>query len=76
METKQMCSNIADFATWLNYQLTLHNMKVSYLSKISGVHANTIRNYLSHRCEPTLYNTILIVRAFGYELEAVKSDNK
>lgn len=72
METKQMYSNIDNFAEWLGRQIKERNITVTKLSKISGVHPNTIRNYLAHRCEPTFYNVVLLVKALGYELEAVQ----
>ena len=72
METKQMCSNLADFAGWLRQQMNEQKLNVTKLSVLSGVHPNTIRNYLAHRCEPTHYNVLLLVQALGYELEAVK----
>ena len=75
METKQMYSNVeilGDFPEWLRTQLTDKNMKVARLSKLSGVHPNTIRNYLAGRCEPSYYNVILLVKALGYELGVVK----
>lgn len=72
METKQMYSNIDDFAKWLSYQIKEQHITITKLSKISGVHPNTIRNYLAERCEPTFYNARCLVKALGYELEAVK----
>lgn len=72
METKPMCSNVDNFGKWLSHQLRDRNMTVTKLSKISGVHPNTIRNYLAERCEPSFYNVLLIVKALGYKLEAVK----
>lgn len=75
METKQMYSNvdiIDNFSEWLREQLNTSKMSVTRLSQLSGVHPNTIRNYLSKRCEPTLYNVALLVKALGYELGAVK----
>lgn len=72
METIQMYSNIDDFGNWLSHELREQKITVSKLAKISGVHPNTIRNYLAHRCEPTLYNTTLIIEALGYCLRVVK----
>lgn len=72
METKQMYSNLTDFAEWLRQTMSEQGINVTKLSKISGVHPNTIRNYLAHRCEPTHYNVLLLVDALGYALEAVK----
>lgn len=72
METKQMSFDMNNFAKWLSHQLKARNMSVTRLSKISGVHPNTIRNYLANRCEPSFYNVVMIVSAFGYRLEAVE----
>ena len=72
METKQMCSNVADFSAWLRKQLDEQKMTVARVAKISGVHPNTIRNYLSYRCEPTFYNVLCIAKALGYDIEAIK----
>lgn len=72
METKQMCSNMNNFGKWLSHQIKEQKITVTKLSKVSGVHPNTIRNYLAKRCEPSLYNVLLLVEALGYELEAVK----
>ena len=73
METKQMYFNFSD---WMRNELKVRRMTVAKLSTISGVHPNTIRNYLAFRCEPSLYNVNLIVTALGYQLEAVKRDYK
>lgn len=73
METKPMYFNFAD---WLRKELLTRHLTVAKVSAISGVHPNTIRNYLAFRCEPTLYNVNLIVVALGYTLEVVKNDNK
>lgn len=75
METKQMCSNaeiLGKFSFWLGTQLDRRNMPVTRLAKLSGVHPNTIRNYLAERCEPTLYNVHCIVEALGYDLGVIK----
>lgn len=72
METRPMCSNLAHFEDWVRLQLKEHNMSVSRLAKISGVHPNTIRNYLAGRCEPSFYNVVCIVTALGYDVMAVK----
>lgn len=72
METKQMYSNMNNFGKWLSHQLNERNITVTKLSRVSGVHPNTIRNYLAGRCEPSFYNVVQIVKALGYELEAVK----
>ena len=73
METRPMYFNFAD---WMRGELKTRRMTVAKLSAISGVHPNTIRNYLAFRCEPSLYNVNLIVAALGYTLEVVKNDNK
>lgn len=72
MATTLMCSNLDDFEKWLRAKLDEQGMTVTKLSKLSGVHPNTIRNYLAHRCEPTFYNVLLLVKALGYEVEAIK----
>ncbi len=72
METKQTCSNLINFEKWLSHQIKEQDITVTKLAKISGVHPNTIRNYLARRCEPTFYNVVLLVKALGFELEAVK----
>jgi len=66
-----MYSNLDDFEKWLRHQMNEKSITVTKLSKISGVHPNTIRNYLAHRCEPTHYNVVLLVNALGYTVEAV-----
>ena len=72
METTQMCSSIVNFEKWLSKQLKEQKLTVTKLSKISGVHPNTIRNYLALRCEPTFYNVLCLTRALGYDVMAVK----
>ena len=72
METRQMFSNIDIFRKWLGDEIKAQGLSVAKLSKISGVHPNTIRNYLANRCEPTLYNAWLLVHALGYSLGAIK----
>ena len=79
METKSMYSNITKigkFSDWLREELKMHELTVVKLSKISGVHPNTIRNYLAERCEPTLFNVECIILAFGYDLVVVPRDSK
>ena len=71
METKQMFSNLDIFEKWLSDEIKAQGLSVTKLSKISGVHPNTIRNYLAHRCDPTLYNAWLLVNALGYSLGAI-----
>lgn len=75
METRQMYSNVEvinSFSEWLRNQLTSRKITVTRLSRISGVHSNTIRNYLAGRCEPSYYNVVLLVEALGYELGVIK----
>ena len=74
METKQMYSNVEKldkFSDWLSSQLAERNMTVTKLGKISGVHPNTIHNYLSERCEPTFFNAQCLVNALGYDLGVI-----
>jgi lambda repressor-like predicted transcriptional regulator len=71
METKQMCSKLGNFSEWLREELDTRSMSVARLSQLSGVHPNTIRNYLSKRCEPTLYNVLCLVNALGYDLGVI-----
>ena len=75
METKQMyfdAQKLGKFSWWLKLQLEERKLPVAKLGQMSGVHPNTIRNYLSGRCEPTLYNVDCIVTALGYELGVIK----
>ena len=72
METKPMYSNLTDFAEWLRKEMTEQKISGTKLSRISGVHPNTIRTYLAHRCEPTFYNVLLLTRALGYDVGAFK----
>lgn len=72
METTQMCFNLNIFDTWLRQEIRRQNIKVSELSKRSGVHPNTIRNYLTNRCDPTLCNILCLVNALGYDAVVVK----
>lgn len=79
METPQMYSNvhkIYKFSEWLKSELDFRQMSVAELSRISGVHRNTINNYLQERCEPSLYNVQCIVRALGYDLGVISRDFK
>ena len=71
METKQMCFNIDNFESWLSNEIRERNITVTRLSKISGVHPNTIRNYLAGRCEPTLFNVQCVVNALGYDVGVI-----
>ena len=71
METRQMCSKLGNFSEWLKSQLNDRGISVMRLSQMSGVHPNTIRNYLSKRCEPTLYNVLCLVSALGYDLGVI-----
>ena len=79
METKPMCSNmqkIYKFSEWLKDELYRKNISPTHLAKISGVHPNTIRNYLYERCEPTLYNVNCIADALGYDVGVMPRDNQ
>ena len=79
METKQMYSNaqkIYNFSDWLREEIERRDTTAAGLSKISGVHPNTIRNYLAGRCEPTLFNVECLINAFGYDLAVVPRDSK
>jgi DNA-binding phage protein len=67
-----MCSSVTNFEKWLRHQIKEQGWTIAKLAKVSGVHRNTIYNYLDHRCEPTYFNVLLIVRALGYDLEAIK----
>lgn len=74
METKQMYSKIeviSSFAIWLGKELDTRHLNVAKLSKMSGVHKNTIYNYLYGRCEPTMFNAICLVNALGYDLGVI-----
>lgn len=71
METKQMFSSVDMFEQWLEQEMKRQGIKVPKLSKRSGVHPNTIYNYLARRCDPTWYNACLLVNALGYNLEVV-----
>jgi transcriptional regulator with XRE-family HTH domain len=71
METRPMYSNLDNFSKWLSEQIDNQRLTITKLSKLSGVHQNTIRNYLARRCEPTLYNVRALVNALGYELGAI-----
>ena len=72
METRQMCSNLNVFDTWLRQEMKRQDIKVAKLAKMSGVHPNTIRNYLANRCDPTLCNILCIVNALGYDVAVVE----
>lgn len=79
METKPMYSNITKidkFSDWLREEMKMQELKVTKLAKISGVHPNTIRNYLAERCEPTLFNAECLVVALGYDLVVVPRGSK
>lgn len=79
MGIPQMCSNMCtlyNFADWLKSVLSENNISVVKLAKISGVHPNTIHNYLAERCEPSLFNVQCITNALGYELAVKLRDNK
>ena len=72
METKQMSFNLLNFEKWLSDELKEQRMTVSKLSRLSGVHHNTIRNYLAYRCAPTLCNILCIANALGYDVVVTK----
>ena len=75
METKPMYSKVEKidkFSYWLRNQIITRNFTITRLAKLSGVHPNTIRNYLAERCEPTFYNVTLLVNALGYDVGAIK----
>lgn len=75
METRPMYSNVEKidkFSDWLRSQIQMRNFTITKLSKVSGVHPNTIRNYLAERCEPTFYNVQLLVNALGYNVGVFK----
>jgi transcriptional regulator with XRE-family HTH domain len=74
METKPMCSNVQKiykFSEWLKSELDSRHLTVARLAQISGVHPNTIRNYLAERCEPTLFNVQCIVNALDYDMGVI-----
>ena len=71
METKRMYSNLNIFDTWLRDEMRRQEISVTKLAKISGVHPNTIRNYLANRCDPTRCNILCIVNALGYDAAVV-----
>ena len=62
---------IDKFSEWLRCQLKTQHLSVTKLAMLSGVHSNTIHNYLAERCEPTLYNVRCLMKALGYELGAI-----
>ena len=72
METKPMYFNLTHFEDFVRLQLKSRKMSVSKLAKISGVHPNTIHNYLAGRCEPSFYNVLCIVSSLGYDVGAIK----
>ena len=79
METKQMCSNVQkiyNFSEWLRSELDRQHLTATKLSQISGVHKNTIRNYLVDRCEPTLFNIQCVVNALGYDVVVIPRDSE
>lgn len=76
METRQMFFKLGEFVPWLEDQLREKHISVVKLAKMSGVHFNTIHNYLHHRCEPTLYNARCIAEALGYDLGVMKNDTE
>ena len=79
METKPMCSNIMKldkFSDWLREEIQRRGITVKRLADLSGVHPNTIRNYLAERCEPTLFNAECLTTALGYDLAVIPRDSK
>lgn len=74
METKPMCSNVQKiykFSEWLRHELDTRQLSTTRLAQLSGVHPNTIRNYLAERCEPTLFNVQCVVNALGYDVGVI-----
>lgn len=75
METTQMYSNVEivnDFTDWLRNQLKVRKLSVARLAKMSGIHYNTIHNYISNRCEPTMFHMLCLINALGYDLGVIK----
>ena len=68
METRQMYSNLLNFEEWLRAEMKAQEIKAQKLGQMSGVHPNTIRNYLAGRCEPTMYNVLLLPEAILTEV--------
>lgn len=78
METRQMYSKaekLVKFSEWLRKEMKRQEMSSARLARLSGVHPNTIRNYLAERCEPTLFNVQCIVLAFGHDLGVLYKDD-
>lgn len=74
METKPMCSKVQKiykFSEWLKFELDSRHLSTTKLAQLSGVHPNTIRNYLAERCEPTLFNVQCVVNALGYDVGVI-----
>jgi len=79
METKQMCSNVQkiyNFSEWLKSELDSNHLTVARLAKRSGVHQNTVRNYLAGRCEPTLFSAQCVANALGYDVVVIPRGHK
>lgn len=72
METRPTCFSLNNFSRWLIEEMHEQDIKPDRLAKRSGVHPNTIRNYIHNRCDPTLFNACCIVNALGYDLVAIK----
>lgn len=72
METRPMYFKLNQFERWLAQEMKDRDISVAKLAKYSGVHPNTIRNYLSEKCAPTMFNALCIVNALGYDLVAMK----
>ena len=74
MEIRPMCSEVQTinkFSEWLRFELNSRHLSTTKLAQISGVHPNTIRNYLAERCEPTLFNVQCVVNALGYDVGVI-----
>lgn len=79
MGIKPMYSNITNFgkfSDWLKKELKMQDLTPTKLAKISGVHPNTIHNYLAERCEPTWFNAECLINALGYDLAVIPRDTK
>lgn len=79
METARMSFNtesVFNFSEWLREELHYREMTVVKLSKLSGIHANSIHNYLDHRCEPSLFSAHCIFNALGYDLGVMPRDSQ
>jgi transcriptional regulator with XRE-family HTH domain len=59
---------LVNFSEWLKEEMQYREITATKLAKMSGVHPNTIHNYLSNKCEPTLFIAQCIVNALGHDL--------